>query len=83
MYYNLPYACTTSAAKFRLILLLKVTPACTLHSRVEDYVTYISIVNCSSNLKGALLYNVNYDPTILCKTIILVINYVEFFKVWL
>ena len=56
LYYSLPYTCTTSTAIFRFILSLKVTPECTLHSRVKDSITYISIVISSSKFKGGLLY---------------------------
>ena len=58
---------------FRLNPLLKVTPEHSLHSRVKGSITHNSIITFSSNFKGRLTYvNVNYDFTILCKTVIFV-----------
>ena len=56
LYYYLPYACSTSTAIFRLILLLKVTPESLLHSRVKHSITHIPVVICSSNFNEGLLY---------------------------
>ena len=51
LYFCLPYACSASAAIFRLIWSLKVTPECTLHSRVKDSRTQNSIIIFSSILR--------------------------------
>ena len=54
--YCLLYACSTSTAIFRLVLLRKVTPRSLLHSRVKHSITHTPVVICSSNFNGELLY---------------------------
>ena len=82
LYYYLHYACSTSIAIFRLILSFKVTPESLLYSRVKHSITHIHVIIYSSNFKRELLFiNVKCDSTFLCKTIILVMSYVEFSKV--
>ena len=83
LYYYLPYACSTSTAIFRLILSLKVTPESLLYSRVKHSVTHMSVVFVYQILRQDYYIDIKYDFTFLCKTIILVMSYVEFFKVWL
>ena len=56
LYYSLSYAFSTSTAIFRFIVSLEVTPENLLHSRVKHSITHISVVICSSNFKGGLLY---------------------------
>ena len=61
--------------KYRLILSLKVITECTLHNRVNYSITHISIIIYSSNLKEDCYINVNCDSKILCKIVILVMNF--------
>ena len=75
-----PMHAFTSTAIFRLILSLKFTPDYTLHSRVKDSITHISIVIFSSNFREDCYINVKCDSTILYKAVILVMSYAEFFK---
>ena len=79
LYYCLPYSCSTSRTIFSFILWFKVIPEHTLHSRVKYSIAQISNVISSSNFKRSWLYKCY--STFLCKTIILVTSYAEFFKV--
>ena len=57
---------------------LKFTPDCTLHSKVKDSITHISIVIFSSNFREDCYINVKCCSTILYKAIIFVMSYAEF-----
>ena len=51
------------------------------HSRVKDFPNSYLSRHFHHILRQDRYINVNYDSTILCKIIILVMSYVEFFKV--